>query len=55
MQQHAAGVVGTVVRLLLELRTNFPTWKKFENRLRVDKITVTVIDFGGPVCNGTTW
>ena len=38
VRQHTEGMVGSIVRILLEIDYSFQQWKKFENLFKVDKV-----------------
>jgi len=38
VQQHTEGMMGSIIRVLLEIYFSFQEWKNFENPLRIDKV-----------------
>ena len=38
VQQHAEGMVGSIICILLEIYLAFQQWKNFENPLSIDKV-----------------
>jgi len=38
VRQHTEGMVGSIIRVLLEIYLPFQLWKNFENPLRIDKV-----------------